>query len=149
MIPSRRERITPLNATARLQFVVCAYTLALMGELLEYLVPIIVGALYLLSQFFSKGSQDEDPARGIVRGGRIRRFWRVSRRFVTKSVARFRNGGKPLMRLRKLRLPIQLLNRSALGSRGRSSHSRHPLSQQLRRANGHLRDPDGGSAKAY
>ena len=33
-----------------------------MGELLEYLVPIIVGALYLLSQFFSKGSQDEDPA---------------------------------------------------------------------------------------
>lgn len=35
-----------------------------MGELLEYLVPIIVGALYLLSQFFSKGSQEEDPAPG-------------------------------------------------------------------------------------
>ena len=35
-----------------------------MGELLEYLVPIIVGALYLLSQFFSKSSQDEDPAPG-------------------------------------------------------------------------------------
>ena len=35
-----------------------------MGELFEYLVPIIVGALYLLSQFFSKGSQDEDPAPG-------------------------------------------------------------------------------------
>ncbi len=35
-----------------------------MGELLEYLVPIIVGAVYLLSQFFSKGSQKEDPAPG-------------------------------------------------------------------------------------
>jgi hypothetical protein len=35
-----------------------------MGELLEYLVPIIVGAVYLLSQFFSKGSQKDDPAPG-------------------------------------------------------------------------------------
>jgi hypothetical protein len=35
-----------------------------MGDLLEYLVPIIVGAVYLLSQFFSKGSQEEDPAPG-------------------------------------------------------------------------------------
>ena len=35
-----------------------------MGELLEYLVPIIVGAVYLLSQFFSKGSQEEDSAPG-------------------------------------------------------------------------------------
>jgi hypothetical protein len=35
-----------------------------MDQLLEYLVPIIVGAVYLLSQFFSKGSQDEDPAPG-------------------------------------------------------------------------------------
>ena len=35
-----------------------------MGELLEYSVPIIVGAIYLLSQFFSKSSQDEDPAPG-------------------------------------------------------------------------------------
>ena len=64
MIPSRRERITQLNATARAQFVVTRLDASLMGELLEYLVPIIVGALYLLSQFFSKGSQEEDPAPG-------------------------------------------------------------------------------------
>ena len=35
-----------------------------MGELLEYLVPIIVGAVYLLSQSFSKSSQEQDPTPG-------------------------------------------------------------------------------------
>lgn len=35
-----------------------------MDDFFEYLVPIIVGAVYLLSHFFSKGSQDKDATPG-------------------------------------------------------------------------------------
>ena len=120
-----------------------------MGELFEYLVPIIVGALYLLSQFFSKGSQDKDPAPGhrpgrpdpevLAREQEIRDQIRrkIQERRQAPDGATKAEVPDPVSEPQRTRKPREVGVIPA------------PTQPAAPCAGGHLRDADGGSATAY